>query len=204
MVNLPNGLLASASNDKTIRIWNVTDSSFITYYINKGGLYSLAILKSGLLVSSDLLGNVLGHNLDGSFYTITSCPLSQNVYNNYGICVSVAYSCYAMSLIQLMDESLAFAFNQITTWFTGYNCQSCQNNGNFMMPLFDKTLLQNKTHYNDLVSKLKDANYSLKYESTSYSCYGSSLRNDIYTIIQLPNGNLASGGKVTLKKVNLN
>ncbi len=53
LVTLPDGLLASGSSDKTIRIWNVTSGITIkTLTGHTGGVWSLVVLPNDSLLTS--------------------------------------------------------------------------------------------------------------------------------------------------------
>lgn len=211
MVNLPNGLLASAGNDKTIKIWNLADSTSKTFFINKGIINFLSTLKNGDLVSADSEGNVLLHIVnDGSYYTILSCPKSSISSSDFYLywyftpfCLARLFTCSAYKPIKLSDGGLAFAYNLISTYyinsFSSY-CWSgtCTQFGNYFIPFLNYTILNNWLQNKEILDmNFIRSNYSLSYQSYQalYCDKDLNLLNNYgYTILQLPNGNLASGG----------
>ena len=195
MVNLPNGLLASASDDKSIKIWNLTDSSSRTFYINKGKILSMNILKNGNLVSGDSQGNVLVHNLtDGSFYTIHSLSSGANIVPFPLIGIFYCYysepvSRFAQSLIILFDGSLALASNHefISSYNSYGSCPICYKfTGLYYIPIFK---------YDSSTKNISAVvNSELSYGPIYATCSDLVASNFVFTIIQLPNGSIASGG----------
>ena len=55
VVVLPNGHIASASNDKTIRVWNISTHKCVRILRgHTNGVYALSVLPSGRLASASL------------------------------------------------------------------------------------------------------------------------------------------------------
>lgn len=65
VVLLPNGYLASGSNDRTVKIWDVNSANLVrTLKGHESKVLSLAILKNGLLASLADDGQIIIWNLD--------------------------------------------------------------------------------------------------------------------------------------------